>query len=308
MVNHAIIVDLETTGLDSSRDQIIEIGAIKFDLDTGYVIDQFQTFSLPEDDEFFDEFDDAGDLLIDIGDEINDEDHLKPFKLSPFIIKLTGITDQMLLGAPTNSDAVKAFFKFAGDLDIWAFNAGFDSKFLNCHTEVHRPLRDVLTLAKKAFPDLSNYKLSELTRHLNISVQGVPHRAITDCLMTKELLLRAIPLVVDKPHPFHPCFRVSDYLPKEGGVFYGKTIVFTGALVTMTRDGAATHASQFGFKIGSSVTKKTDYLVVGVQDLSTLAGHDKSTKQRKAEELVADGVKIEILTENDFVRICGINL
>jgi DNA polymerase-3 subunit epsilon len=300
MANHVIIVDLETTGLNSGRDQIIEIGAIKLDLDAGKVLDQFQTFSKPDDTYAFSYDQD------DEGNDIENDEELEPIRLDPFITELTGITDEMLEGAPSNPDAVDAFFHFAGDLQIWAYNAGFDSKFLNNHTEAHRPLKDILSLARRAFPELQNHKLATVAEHLNLSIDGA-HRALADCLMAKEVLIQGIQFQIENPDPFHYGFKVSDYLPKEEGVFYGKTIVFTGALETMTRDGAATHASQFGFKIGSSVTKKTDYLVVGIQDLSTLAGHDKSTKQRKAEELIADGVSIEILTENDFIRICGIN-
>ena len=298
MPNLAIIVDLETTGLDSGKDQIIEIGAIKVDLGTGEVLDRFQTLTKP--DEVYSFF------IDDDEDNDADDENIEADRLDPFIVELTGITDEMLEGAPRNPDAVNAFFQFAGDLQIWAYNAGFDSKFLNIHTDAHRPLKDILALAKRAFPELQNHKLATVAEHLQVSINGA-HRALADCLMAKEVLMRGIKFQLENPHPFHHGFKVSDYLPKEEGVFYGKTIVFTGALVTMTRDGAATHASQFGFKIGSSVTKKTDYLVVGIQDLSTLAGHDKSTKQRKAEELMADGVSIEILTENDFIRICGIN-
>jgi DNA polymerase-3 subunit epsilon len=296
MANLAIIVDLETTGLDSGSDQIIEIGAIKVDLDSGEVIERFQTFTKPDDVyTFFGE-----------EDEELDKEDIEPDGLDPFIVELTGITDEMLEGAPSNPEAVAAFFQFAGDLQIWAYNAGFDSKFLNVHTEEHRPLKDVLALAKRTFPSLANHKLSTVAQELNISIEGA-HRAIADCLITKEVLLRGIQFQIDNPHPFNHGFKASDYRPKEEGMFFGKIIVFTGALVTMTRDGAATHASQFGFKIGSSVTKKTDYLVVGIQDLSTLAGHDKSAKQRKAEELITEGVNIEILTESDFIRMCGID-
>lgn len=297
MSNLAIIVDLETTGLDAEWDQIIEIGAIKLDLDSGEVLEQFQTFSKPSDIYEIDED----------GNDIENDEELGSVGLDPFITELTGITDEMLEGAPSNPEAAEAFFTFAEDLQIWAYNAGFDSKFLNNHTEVHRPFKDILSLARRAFPALENHKLATVAGHLNISIDG-SHRALADCLMAKEVLLHGIKFQIENPHPYHHGFKAADYLPKEEGMFFGKTIVFTGALTTMTRDGAATHASQFGFKIGSGVTKKTNYLVVGIQDLSTLAGHDKSSKQRKAEELIASGIPIQILTENDFINLCGISV
>lgn len=295
MANIAIIVDLETTGLNSTLDQIIEIGAIKFDLDTGEVLDSFQTFSMP--DEVY-EFDYEND-----DEEINPE----PFELDPFIVKLTGITEDMLDGAPSNVDAVCAFFEFAEDYPIWAYNAGFDSKFLNQHTEEHRSLRDIIPVAKRAFLGLDNYKLATVGAHLGVSTEGA-HRAIADCLISKEVLVRGLKVQgvdLSSPHYQHHGFKVSDYAAKEDGIFYGKTIVFTGALVSMTRESAAETASKHGFNIGASVSKKTDFLVVGVQDLQLLAGHDKSTKHRKAEELIDNGLRIEIITESDFLKLIG---
>nr|SPS05500.1 protein of unknown function [Candidatus Nitrotoga fabula] len=44
-------------------------------------------------------------------------------------------------------------------------------------------------------------------------------------------------------------------------------------------------------------------MVVGIQDLFALAGHDKSTKQRKAEELIAEEVNIQTITEDQFLEL-----
>ena len=296
MPNIAIIVDLETTGLNSNTDQIIEIGAIKFDIDTGEVLDSFQTFSTPDEVYEFDYDNDDGSDLEPI-----------PFELDPFIADLTGITEEMLEGAPSNSEAVYSFFEFAENYPIWAYNAGFDSRFLNQHTEEKKSLKDIIPVAKRAFIGLENYKLSTVGAHLNVSTEGA-HRAIADCLISKEVLVRGLKVQSETPssHYYHHTgFKASDYAATEDGVFYGKTIVFTGSLVSMTRDNAAVTASKYGFSIGSSVTKKTDYLVVGIQDLHHLAGHEKSSKHRKAEELASEGLQIQILTEDDFLKIIG---
>lgn len=301
MANIAVIVDLETTGLDGSLDQIIEIGAIKVDLNTGEVLDQFQTFSLPESD--YDEdadWDDGSDNDYLVNDELD----IESYKLDPFIVNLTGITDEMLMDAPNNQDAVDAFFEFAGDLTIWAYNAGFDSKFLNKHTPEQKSLRDILAIAKRAFPNLNNYKLATVAKYLDISIDGA-HRAIADCLMSKEVLTQGLKLQVNNHIHIHG-FKATDYTPSQNGYFYGKTIVFTGDLVAMNRDLAAEHASKFGFEIGSNVTKKTDYLVVGIQNLNLLAGHNKSSKHRKAEQLISKGLKIEIITEEDFLKFINL--
>jgi DNA polymerase III subunit epsilon len=62
-------------------------------------------------------------------------------------------------------------------------------------------------------------------------------------------------------------------------------------------------AARAGCEIKNSVTKSTTLLVVGDQDIRRLAGNDKSSKQRKAEELIAKGAPIRILSESDFTRL-----
>ncbi len=294
MTNIAVIVDLETTGLSSEFDQIIEIGAIKVNLDSGKIIDQFQTFSLPEEYYEYDE-----------DDEEYDEEEARyydKYELDIEMQLLTGITSEMLEGAPSNQEAVDAFFEFAESHTIWAYNAGFDSKFLNNYTNEHRSLRDVLPIARRAFPALPNHKLVTVAEHLKASTDGA-HRAIADCLMTKEVLIEGLKVCADHPDLIPHDFKVSNYKANDQGQFYGKTIVFTGALVTMKRDTAADHASKYGFKVGAAVGKNTDYLVIGIQDLSHLAGHEKSSKHRKAEELIETGSDIKIITENDFLSM-----
>ncbi len=294
MSNIAVIVDLETEGLDSNQHQIIEIGAIKVDLDTGEVLDEFQTFSLPEEYYEYDE-----------DDEEYDEEEARcydKYVLDIEIQVLTGITSEMLEGAPHNQEAVDAFFEFAQDYTIWAYNAGFDSKFLNNYTEEFRPLRDVLTIARRAFPTLPNHKLVTVADYLNISTEG-SHRAIADCLMAKEVLVQGLKIFSGHPELLPHDFKIKDFKPNINGIFFGKTLVFTGVLHTMRRDVAADHASKYGFKIGATVGKNTDYLVVGTQILSSLAGHDKSTKHRTAEQLIESGLDIKIITENDFLEM-----
>lgn len=173
MSNIAIIVDLETTGL-SAEDHILEIGAIKINTETGEVLDEFQTFTQPESE--------YGDYT---------------FQISPFITGLTGITDDMVADAPSNGEAVNSFMAFAGDLEIWAYNAGFDSKFINQHTSEYRPFKDVLRIARKAFPTLRSHKLVLVADHLDLSQAGA-HRAIADCLMTKEVLVQGLRLLEQK--------------------------------------------------------------------------------------------------------------
>lgn len=86
------------------------------------------------------------------------------------------------------------------------------------------------------------------------------------------------------------------------GSLYGEVIVFTGALI-IPRHEAAELATRAGCETADGVTKHTTLLVVGDQDIRLLNGHEKSGKHRKAEELIAKGKPIRILTETDFLSM-----
>lgn len=86
------------------------------------------------------------------------------------------------------------------------------------------------------------------------------------------------------------------------GTLYGEVLVFTGAL-EITRREAADLAATIGCQVASGVTIKTTMLVVGDQDIKKLVGHKKSSKHRKAEELIMNGVSIRILKESDFKEL-----
>ncbi len=85
-------------------------------------------------------------------------------------------------------------------------------------------------------------------------------------------------------------------------MLYGNVLVFTGAL-SIPRQEAATAAAAAGCEVATSVTKHTTLLVVGDQDIRKLAGADKSSKHRKAEELMAKGQLIRIVGESDFGQL-----
>jgi DNA polymerase-3 subunit epsilon len=93
--------------------------------------------------------------------------------------------------------------------------------------------------------------------------------------------------------------------PNPDGPLFGEVVVFTGAL-GMPRSAAADLAAKLGCKVASSVTKQTTILIVGGQNPRLLAGHDKSSKLRKAEALQAAGSRVRILSVLDFeALICS---
>lgn len=86
------------------------------------------------------------------------------------------------------------------------------------------------------------------------------------------------------------------------GPLYGEVLVFTGAL-HIPREHAADAAASMGCQVAANVSKATTLLVVGDQDVALLAGHAKSSKHRRAEELIAKGIPIRILRETDFQEL-----
>jgi DNA polymerase-3 subunit epsilon len=89
------------------------------------------------------------------------------------------------------------------------------------------------------------------------------------------------------------------------GPLHGEVLAFTGSLSIPRRE-AAGAASAAGCEVDAGVTERTTVLVVGDQDIQKLAGHLKSSKHRKAEDLIARGQKIRIIGESDFQRVVGL--
>ena len=89
------------------------------------------------------------------------------------------------------------------------------------------------------------------------------------------------------------------------GPLYGEVVVFTGAL-ELKRAEAADMAAKIGCQVESNVTKKTTILVVGNQDIKKFAGHEKSSKHRKAEVLILNGQQIRIIGESDFKELINL--
>jgi NAD-dependent DNA ligase len=85
-------------------------------------------------------------------------------------------------------------------------------------------------------------------------------------------------------------------------IFYGRTVVFTGALSSMVRAEAQQTIADIGGTLGNGVTKETDFLVVGQQDYRVVGEDGMSSKQKKAISLIEKGSSLEILSEDDFLK------
>lgn len=85
--------------------------------------------------------------------------------------------------------------------------------------------------------------------------------------------------------------------------FYKASVVFTGTLNSMVRKEAAQKVVDRGGACSNSVNKNTSYLVMGDYDLTRFSEGFKSSKIVKAETLLTKGQRIEIISENEFVRM-----
>lgn len=170
---------------------------------------------------------------------------------------------------------------------------------------------DSARVVRRAWPLFSHSGYGLANVALQFGIQYRQHDALEDARCTGEILLRAIAetgLSVEQwlqrvKQPISPSAALPITRdPNLDGPLYGEVLVFTGTL-SMPRRQAADAASVMGCKVDATVTKHTTLLVVGDQDTRKLAGREKSSKHRKAEELIAKGQGIRIISESDFQRI-----
>ena len=169
-----VAFDLETTGLSSLTDRIIEIGAVI--LKNGMEIDRFQTFVDPE----------------------------RPLERK--IVDLTGITDDMLRGAPKIEQVLPQFLEFIGDRVLVAHNSDFDTGFIRAEcVRQGLPYRytavDTLILSQNVLPHLNKFKLDIVANAL--SLPEFNHHRAADDSMTCGLILHSLMKKLEEEHDVH---------------------------------------------------------------------------------------------------------
>ena len=159
-----VAFDLETTGLSSQTDTIIEIGAVL--MKNGKELDRFQTFVAPG------------------------------RKLEQKIIDLTGITDAMLLGAPSIEEVLPKFLEFVGDRVLVAHNSDFDTGFIRAACEklgipYNFTSADTLILSQNLLPQLNKFKLDIVANALSLPDFN-HHRAADDAVICGSIMARLL--------------------------------------------------------------------------------------------------------------------
>jgi DNA polymerase III subunit epsilon len=170
---------------------------------------------------------------------------------------------------------------------------------------------DTTKVARRVWPDVARrgYGLKPLAQKIGHSFEH--HHALEDAKACGQILVAALReagldlssvlALVSRPITDGAAAQIA----REGnpdGALFGETIVFTGALSIPRREAAAL-AAGLGCTVEAGVTKRTTLLVVGDQDVVRLAGFEKSSKHRKAEEFIAAGQAIRILRETDFATL-----
>ena len=150
-----IVLDTETTGLDYSREKMVEFAGVR--LENGKIKDEFQTL-------------------------INPQQHIRKSSIA-----IHGITEEMVQDAPTEEEAMPKILEFIGDYPIVAHNAIFDYSFLNEASKrtggkrLENERIDTQQMFKEVFPDLDSHGLAALTEKFHVELKN-HHRAMADTM------------------------------------------------------------------------------------------------------------------------------
>jgi DNA polymerase-3 subunit epsilon len=286
-----VAIDVETANADMAS--ICQIGIVR--CENGNLSDEWKTYVDPED--YFDGFNES----------------------------IHGIDESVVNGAPTFpelSDTLRSYLEG----NVVVCHTHFDRVALSQAAQrygVSAPAYtwlDSARVARRTWKECASRGYGLLNVCQIIGYRFRHHDALEDAKAAAQILLAAINksgLDVDAwlkrvRQPIDPT-QISSYsrsaITRDGnpeGDFYGEVLVFTGKIEIPRRE-AADLAAAIGCEVAAGVTKKTTLLVVGDQDIKKLAGHEKSSKHRKAEELIAKGASIRILKESDFKELARLS-
>jgi DNA polymerase-3 subunit epsilon len=273
-----VALDVETANADMAS--ICQIGIAKFQ--NGTLADEWKTYVDPQD--YF--------------DAIN--------------VSIHGIDDSVVEGAPTFGALTSTIQDALRDTVVVSHTA-FDKVALHqARTKCQAPpltctWLDTACVARRTWKEFSKSGYGLLNVCEAIGYKYRPHDALEDAKAAGQIMLAAMEQsgldlngwLTRVRQPIDPSLERIDRIGNPKGELYGEVLVFTGAL-TIPRHEAADCAARMGCEVDENVTKRTTILVVGDQDVQRLAGHKKSRKHRKAEELIRKSQAIRILRETDF--------
>lgn len=232
-------------------------------------------------------------------------------------VSLHGIDAATVAGAPSFRSVIQSLRPFL-ERHVLVQHSNFDKQAFAAAAKFHDvpELRanwfDSVKIARRAWPELKGnggHGLANLKTFLSLNFEH--HDAEEDARAAAEVVLLAetatgsdfSDLAKSRNQNYQTSVAIAG---NQSGALYGHVACFTGQL-SMSRVEAATIAAGAGITVKTNVSKKISLLVVGDQDLSTLAGHDKSSKHRRAEELQSEGHEIKIIGESEFLDLIEVD-
>ena len=260
-------------------------------------------------------------------------------EFSPWNTRVHGITEIDVIDSPTLRDLWPEISPLIEDGLVVAHNASFDMSVLrhSLHAVgLFVPRLSYLCsciLSRQLWPNLASHSLGFLSVAHSIPLDH--HHAGSDSLAAAQLVLlggkeKGVACLRELARCCHvsvgEVYSNDSWTPVSGPSsrrskttfelqlpdgyevstheFFGKQVMFTGTMIALTRDEAKQVVKQLGGDTKSSVTKNTDYLVVGELDVRRLAeGASESEKLRDATSLREKGGKVKIITDSDFMEM-----
>lgn len=308
-----IVIDIETSGLDYEYNNIIEVAAIKYS--NGIEVETFSSLVKPPKQQIF------------YPSQNNGDGELISRYIDEFIESLTGITNEMLESAPLPDEVIPAFLDFIGDSVLIGHNVHFDINFLydaavsTCNHPLSNNFIDTLRIARKVFPDLEHHRLADISIACETPAYNA-HRAEADCRTTAACyeIMRKKVLLSKTEEDFRNSFSkkksksewskkykeaLSNISPTveeidDTNPIYGKVVVFTNSLSRMVRIKAWQIVANLGGIPAETLTKETNYLVIGSAEFAKSVKNGKTKKMNKAEQYQSKGQEILIVSEETF--------
>jgi DNA polymerase-3 subunit epsilon/ATP-dependent DNA helicase DinG len=225
-----VAVDIETTGLNSKEDAIIEIGAVRFN--ERRIEGEWSS-------------------LVNPGRRI-----------PPFITQLTGINDRMVVNAPPIHDVIDELESFVGDAPVLGHNVKFDLAFLRRHRILRRnDMIDTYDMAAVLLPGASRYNLGALAQALVVPFPAT-HRALEDARATRGIFLR----LYEEAQRL-PLNILAEIVRLGEPIEWGGALPFSMALRSRSKETLSAESMRFAYQ-GPLFTEKAEHPLTPLNPVS----------------------------------------
>jgi len=256
---------------------------------------------------------------------------------TPSCVAVHGITRKDVVNSPAFPDIWENINKYIRRLPVVAHNVSFDKAVIEKTIRRYKlPMLpivyyDTMNLYRHNYPSADSFNLESVCGALNIPLNN-HHNALADAKATAQIMINFLhnsdsdvyPSLLGENYDFSSQQNESDKStwfskPKENAeliepltdydmvdeiVFLDSNFVLSGFITGYTENQIETLIEQHGGKLASGISRKINYLIVGLQDISMVKDKDnaKSGKLIKAESLRAEGVPIKIISADAFLK------